>query len=204
MKVAPLALLALLVVPLHAQGPNDFDATRVRQLLASIQKQLPEAARDVGWLTDTVPQKGTIPAEVGQQLEAFEQALRSGANEELRRLIREELEIKADYCRRHPAGMAAMIPLTIRTWMNKEKSSDEVSRWNVMYLSAPLAVLRTKGEPFPNFSSPTTRRLAPGKYVVWAEDPNDARRQGPRKTITLGAPKVKLDEAVNADLLVAN
>src|SRR5688572_22535904 len=92
MKVVPLALLALLVVPLHAQGPNDFDATRVRQLLASIQKQLPEAARDVGWLTDTVPQKGTIPAEVGQQLEAFEQALRSGANNELRSLIREELE----------------------------------------------------------------------------------------------------------------
>lgn len=96
MKVAPLALLAVLVVPLHAQGPNDFDASRVRQLLASIQKQLPEAARDVGWLTNTVPQKGTIPAEVGQQLEAFEQALRSGANKELRSLIREELEIKAD------------------------------------------------------------------------------------------------------------
>jgi len=204
MKIVPLALLAVLVVPVRAQGPNDFDASRVQPLLASIRNQLPETARDVGWLIETLPRQGRIPAEIGQQLEAFDQALRSGASSELRQLIREDLEIKAAYCQRHRQGMAALIPLTVRTWMNKEKSSDEVSQWNVMYLSAPLAVLRTKGEPFPNFSSPTTRRLAPGKYVVWAEDPNDARRQGPRKTITLGAPGVKLDEPVNADLLVVN
>jgi hypothetical protein len=98
--------------------------------------------------------------------------------------------------------MAALVELSARTWSAEGSPPPEVSQWNVMYLSAPLAERRDTGEPFPNFSSPTTKRLPPGRYVLWAQHPADAQRRGPRKTITVGDPNAKIDERVVADLIV--
>jgi len=113
----------------------------------------------------------------------------------VRRLVVEDLQVKSDACRRSPTGMSVTFPLTVRTWAPAASQRSEVSQWNVMYLSAPLALRSRKGHSFPAFSSPTTIRLPPGKYVVWAEDPADKGRVGPPKDVTLG-------EAVAVDLIV--
>jgi hypothetical protein len=179
------------------------DAARAAALLSSIEKRLPEAATQIRWLRGTIRTGTTLPPEVLSSLAAVEEALATaGDDSNVRALVLEDLSLKAAYCRRHPQGMGALIELSARTWAAEGSPPPEVSQWNVMYLSAPLAERRDTGEPFPNFSSPTTKRLPPGRYVLWAQHPADSQRRGPRKTVTVGDPNAKIDERVVADLLV--
>jgi hypothetical protein len=57
-----------------------------------------------------------------------------------------------------------------------------------MVLPAPLAPFpQAPGEAFGLFSSPTSRALPPGPYVIWGTDPADANVKGPKKPVTLGS-----------------
>ncbi len=181
--------------------------------LSALAAGLPEpgdTATHLGWLRLSIPRaKSSVPQAAVAGLEGLVEALRaaqrlpSEQQEFLTTLIREDVRLKATYCRSHPDGMAALIPLTVRTWAKNGVSVAEAKQWNVVYVSAPLASLGGRnGDPFPQFSSPTSMRLPPGRYVIWAQDPDEGTRRGPAKTVTLGDGSLPIDATVTADLLV--
>ena len=99
----------------------------VAAILDSIASSLPEfseAQTHVGWLRRSIP-KGpgrVIPREMVTGLEGIDSALKRSRDlpqaESVRLLevVREDLFVKASYCRSHPDGMAAVVPLSVRTW----------------------------------------------------------------------------------------
>ena len=196
-------LLAFATLDASAQTPAVPDAVRAEQLLASLETRVPEAQKQIRWLRGTIRSTTALPAEVLASLASLEQALSIGGDDpEIRRMVVDDLSLKADYCRRHPEGMGALVELRVRTWAAEGFPGSEVSPMNVLYLSAPLAERRTTGEPFPGFSSPTMKRLPPGRYVIWAEHPSDAKRRGPRKTVTVGDQQSLIGAPVLADVIV--
>ena len=206
-----ITLIVLTAKPVAAQisASDAANRERVYVLLDGLSRKVPEAARDLGWLRESV--RGVVPPEALKGLEAIDAALTrldQLPESDRRNLIASaelDLRIKAAYCRSHPDGMAALIPLVVHTWAPGEKKT-EVAQWDVRYLTALMAVFpETPGEPFPGFSSPTAKSLPPGRYVVWAQDPANPARRGARKDVTLGniTPVVPV-EPVRADILVAD
>jgi hypothetical protein len=196
-------LLAFATVDATAQPATAPDAVRAEQLLAALEKRVPEAEKQIRWLRGTLRSDTALPPEVLASLASLEEALAAGGDDpEIRRLVVDDLLVKGEYCRRHPDGMGALVELRVRTWAAEGFPGSEVSQMNVLYLSAPLAERRTSGEPFPSFSSPTVKRLPPGRYVIWAEHPSDPKRRGPRKTVTVGDQQSVIGAAVSADLIV--
>ena len=196
-----------LAAPLGAQ---ESDHQRALRLLTAIGERMPDASAAIGWLKDSTRQGATLPPDVLDGLQDLADAadaaatLGETARAEFMKRAAADLGIKADYCLRHPRGMAALVDVTVHTWEPDAAPRVEARQWNVMYLSAPMAVFPDrKGKSFPGFSSPAARQLPPGNYVMWAEDPADSSRRGPRKEIQVGDPSKPVDTRVIADLLVA-
>ena len=186
-----------------------LDQQRAPQLLDALAKALPSSAqREISWLVDSVRRRplASLPANVIVGLEADLAALNRvsevppAERDRVVEVVREDIRLKAQYCRSHPDGMAAQIALTVRTWQQGQART-ESPQWQVVYINAPWAGFAgRKPSPFPKFSSPTSMSLAPGAYVLWAQDPATATRRGPEIVVRLGLGS---SAAVEADLLVA-
>jgi hypothetical protein len=168
-------------------------------------------SREIGWLQNAIPAAGAVPAEALQALQDLHDAAveaRKLPDADRRRFVElaaRDIALKAAFCRTHPHGMAALLDVVVRTWRPGEGERVEATRWNVAYLSAPMAVFPDrKGRTFPGFSSPSRHLLPPGTYVVWAEDPANAARRGPRKEVQIGDPTRSDAATVAVDILVAD
>ena len=210
--LAAVALGTLLLIPGESRSlaAQPADHERVRALLDGLRARVPDATREIGWLQNAVPKAATIPADVIQGLQELHDAataadkLPASERQRFLELARHDITVKAEYCRKHPQGMAALVHVTVHTWQQGTEPRVEAKQWNVMYLSAPMAVFpERKGKSFPGFSSPSNRALPPGTYVMWAEDPADPTRRGPRKEIQVGDPSKPIDARVIADILIA-
>jgi hypothetical protein len=201
----------MLYVSLGAQAPAlSADQQRALQILDALTKPFPsgDSARDLRWLGESVRGRPNVslPATVLAGLEADLAAL-NRVNElpepqraAVLEAVREDLRLKAEFCRNHPEGMAGQVALNVRTFLAGEKRL-EAGQWQVLYINAPLAGFPgRKATPFPQFSSPTKILLPPGAYVVWAQDPKNAARRGPEVLLRLGVARA---ETLDADLLIA-
>ena len=198
---------------LHAQGlPLSRDQQRALQILDALAKPFPsaDAARDLRWLSESARTRPivTLPPAVLAGLEANLVAMNrlnelptEAQKASVLEAVREDLRLKAEFCRNHPRGMAGQVTLSVRTFLAGEKRL-EAGQWQVMYINAPLAGFPgRKPTPFPQFSSPTKILLPPGAYVVWAQDPKNPSRRGPEVVLRLGVARA---ETLDADLLVAS
>ena len=204
------AILVLLSDPLVVRSAplQSGQRERIDKALATLSQKVPQASRPIGWIRKSV--SDAVPEAAVKGLESLADALGriEGAPAlEMKKVIEaveEDLAIKAAVCRVDPKGMAVLVPVVVHTWSSNEPRS-EVPRWNVHYLIAPLALIGDlPGESFPAFSSPTSISLPPGRYVVWAQDPQNSRRRGPRRDITLGSKDGTVPAAgVRADVIIA-
>ena len=197
---------------LGAQAPAlSQDQQRALQILEALAKPFPsgDPARDIRWLVESVRGQANVslPATVMAGLEADLaamnriQELPEAQREAVVESVRADLRLKAEFCRKHPEGMAAQVALSVRTWLAGEPRA-EARQWQVLYINAPLAGFAgRKPSPFPQFSSPTKMILPPGAYVVWAQDPKDPSRRGPEVLLRLGVAQAA---TLDADLLVAS
>lgn len=198
---------------LHAQAPAlSQDQQRALQILDALAKPLSSAdsARDIRWLGESARSRPNValPAAILTGLEADLAALNrlselptEAQKASVLEAVREDLRLKAEFCRNHPQGMAGQVALNVRTFLAGEKRL-EAGQWQVMYINAPLAGFPgRKPTPFPQFSSPTKILLPPGAYVVWAQDPKNPSRRGPEVVLRLGVARA---ETLDADLLVAS
>lgn len=204
--------MATAFVSLGAQVPAfSQDQQRAIQILDALAKVFPTAdsARDIRWLVESVRSRPNVslPVTVLDGLEADLAAvnrlpdLPEAQKTAVMEAVREDLRLKAEFCRNHPEGMAGRVTLNVRTWVAGETRS-EVRQWQVMYINAPLAGFRGRtATPFPQFSSPTRMLLPPGAYILWAQDPTNPSRRGPGVLLRLGVARA---ETLDADLLVAS
>lgn len=207
---AQFVLIAVLVVVPGSLSPGaaphqDSRQERAKRALDTLNQRVPGVTREITWLAGRAGEG--VPESMVKNLEGLVDALRhsenSGTAKEILEEVRQDIAIKWAVCRQSPEGMAIQVPLIVRTWTAGEPRS-EAPRWNVHYLSAPLASSDLPGESFPTFSSPTTISLPPGRYVVWAQDPDDPKRRGPRKDVTVGSPDGSIPAGgVKTDVVVA-
>jgi hypothetical protein len=209
-SVLAVAAVALLLVASPSGARQSADHQKAAALIEGLRARVPEAIRELGWLQNSIPRAGAIPADVIDGLQELHDAaftafkLPDAERQRFLELAKADIVVKAEYCRKHPQGMAALVDVTVHTWRPSVEPRVEAKQWNVVYLSAPLAVFADrKGKAFPGFSSPSKRALPPGNYVVWAEDPADASRRGPRKEIQVGDPTTTLTAPVVVDILIA-
>ena len=189
---------------------QETDHQRAFRLLAALSERIPEASAAIGWLKESTKEGAQLPADVLDGLQdlldatdAAKQLTDTDRTEFMKRAVA-DLGIKSDYCHRHQVGMAALVDVNVHTWRPDAEPRVEATQWNVMYLSAPLAVFPDRqGKPFPGFSSPASKSLPPGTYVVWAEDPANPLRRGPRQEIQVGDPSKPVNVRVTADILIA-
>lgn len=177
-------------------------------LIDALEAKVPGVARELIWLRASVKRAPRMPVESLEGLMAIDAALaRAGElpppdREKLVASAEADVRLKAEYCRMHPDGMAALVNLVVHTWAQAGDTRSEVSQWDVRYLSAPMAVFPgRKGEQFPGFSSPAAKPLSPGRYVIWAQDPANPSRRGPEKEVTVGDSATPIEQ-VRADILV--
>jgi hypothetical protein len=194
---------------LLGQSPAlSVEQQRALGTLDAIAKALPnegDTARHLNWLRDSVRSRPNVPLPQSSlsALEANLSALnlsRTFSESDRTRIVdivREDLRLKAEYCRSHPDGMAAQVTLRVRTWQQGDKR--EASQWRVMHVNAPLKGFRD-AEAFPKFSSPTELPVPPGVYVLWAQDVNDESKRGPETVVRPGAARDRRD--LDADLLI--
>lgn len=184
---------------------QDVQQQRVVNALQALRPQVPGAVSAIDWLIRSAG--NGIPESTAKNFEGLVDAIRrsekTGDAAAVVEAVRLDLEIKRAVCRESPEGMRVQVPLTVRTWTASEPRS-EAFKWNVHYLSAPLASTNLSGDSFLTFSSPTSASLPPGRYVIWAQDPNDPSRRGPRKDVIVGSPDGKIPPGgVTADIVVA-
>ena len=194
---------------LYGQSPAQSpDQQRALEVLDAIAKALPnegETVKHINWLRESVRGRpnARLPQASLSALDADLSALNlsSGFPESDRKrvveVVREDLRLKAEYCRSHPDGMAAQVTLRVRTWQQGEKR--EASQWRVMYINAPLRGFRA-ADSFPQLSSPTEVRVPPGVYLIWAQDETNPARRGPDTIVRPGSARDQRD--LDADLLI--
>jgi hypothetical protein len=187
--------------------PQSSTRVRVARALEFLKQEVPEAAGDLKWIEANLGID--VPEATARSMEALVEALqRASGSAPLRErviaAVRDDLAIKVRACRNSGAGMATVARLVARTWSATEPRR-EVTRWDVHYLLAPLALTGSlPGESFPAFSSPTAVTLPPGRYVLWAQDPAQPQRRGPSREIVVGTVEGRASDDVTADLLIAD
>jgi hypothetical protein len=194
--------LVLAVPRLQSQQPPPFESRRaeVTRALKSIASlfgaDISGPARDAVASLLALAEKPIIdrggevliPVPTVRSFQQDEAALRNRDRVRNRAAVTREVETdlrtKDAAYKNSPRGLATLITLEVHTKLIRA----ETSGWQVMSLAAPLAEFpNAPGEPFGLFSSPTTKSLPPGPYILWAEDPSDASVKGPRKPVTLGS-----------------
>ncbi len=85
----------------------------------------------------------------------------------------DDLYLKANACLLNNGYAVGSVPVKVHT----KKAGIEVSNWRVVCMAKILRFF-TNFSPtaFPQLSSPTKWELAPGNYIMWAEDPETGRK----------------------------
>lgn len=187
-----------MLVTLAPATPDAQDTgTNVRQTLRALRQRVdklnvPSRAaifRSLSWLDDNSLGRGPVNDMMRRSLQADLDSLADAetmsreALNAVTKAVADDLAIKVAYCDARSAGMNATVEVSVRTWRGKTQEGS----WGVAFITAPLAILhRDRAERFPAFSSPTKLRMAPGRYVIWAQDPADDRVKGRSVEITVG------------------
>jgi hypothetical protein len=100
--------------------------------------------------------------------QSFRDMWRSWRSEDIADVL-DDLYLKAHACLLNRGEAVASVSVTVHT----KKSGTEVSNWRVLCMAKILRLYPSSSPTaFPRLSSPTQWNLAPGKYIMWAENPD--------------------------------
>lgn len=161
---------------------GDAISTPARDAVASL---LALAAKPIAGPGGEVP----IPLPTVRSFQQDEAALRSRNDPQVKapdvtRAVETDLTTKDAAYKNSLMGLATLITVNVRTVLS---TGTETNGWQVLDLPTPLAMYsRAPGEAFGPFSSPTSRPLPPGPYVIWAVNPADVTQESLKKPVILG------------------
>jgi hypothetical protein len=85
----------------------------------------------------------------------------------------DDLYLKVNACLLNGGQAVGSVVVTVHT----KKSGVEVPNWRVLYMAKILRLYpHASPTEFPQLSSPTKWNLAPGNYIMWAEDPDTGKK----------------------------
>ena len=85
----------------------------------------------------------------------------------------DDLYLKVSACLLNGGMAVGSVAVTVHT----KKSGVEVPNWRVVCMAKILCLYRNPSPiTFPQLSSPTKWDLAPGNYIMWAEDPDTGKK----------------------------
>lgn len=103
-----------------------------------------------------------------------------------------DLRIKANHCRATGTGLGGLVNVIVKT----QRGDTEVAAWQVYWKPKILEFAKQyRAEAFPKPSSPTSQELAPGRYLMWAQDPATGKR-GNEEVVTIGEGKKAVDKTL--------
>lgn len=105
--------------------------------------------------------------------------------------VRDDLRVKAEECKKSSRGWDSLIELTIIT----VKDLQPVSGYEVWFVPKGWADRPEKWERFPKLSSPSIKRLAPGRYMFRLKKEVEARAE-PVTVGGEGKPRMEQDMRV--------
>ena len=161
---------------------GDTISTPAREAVASL---LALAAQPIAGRGGEV----AIPLPTVRSFQQDEAALRSRNDPQVKapdvtRAVETDLTTKDAAYKNSPMGLATLITVDVRTVLS---TGTETNGWQVLDLPTPLAMYsRAPGDTFGPFSSPTSRLLPPGPYVIWAVNPADLTVRSSVKPVILG------------------
>jgi hypothetical protein len=82
--------------------------------------------------------------------------------------LEDDLRIKAVHCAQTKGGIGDTVLLKIHT----KRNNSEVRGWQILYVPKINSDPNAFPDTFPRISSPTTAKLVPGRYFVWAKKGN--------------------------------
>jgi hypothetical protein len=87
--------------------------------------------------------------------------------------VLDDLYLKAHACLLNGGKAVGSVSVTVHT----KNSGTEVSNWRVLCIAKILQLYAYYSPTvFPRLSSPTTWEIPPGKYIMWAENPDTGQR----------------------------
>ncbi len=113
------------------------------------------------------------------------------------RNLADDLSDKRSVCWR--AGLDAQPEVEVRP---KKNGTTEARGLEVWYIEKFLASDPTaQPHRFPGFSSPVTDELVPGRYLFWAQDPNDKRSSGQKTEQRVAAKGNRLSVPIRIEIM---
>jgi hypothetical protein len=130
-----------------------------------------------------------IPAEYSSSLEKSLQLLdlvlkskEEGHSFSALQSAADDLHIKAEHFRKSGGGLGEMVTVLVHT----RKDDREQRNLQVFYLPKMMeAVQGAQPDQFPELSSPTSHSLPPGRYLMWAREPQ-SNMIGTRTSVSIG------------------
>jgi len=138
--------------------------------------------------------------QLASMADAVDDAARDPTNTRFGMMIEplaDDLETKLGHCVANGGKLGGLVDVRVRTVRGRDEQRD----WQVLTLprifdGAPNAV----PAPFPELSSPTAERLVPGRYLLWARDPDRGRVSDRLVVVVGGRPSLTVDLPVPAPL----
>ena len=131
---------------------------------------LPRIQAAVTWLSERAEK--TDPANVSQEyvrsLQQAAELLRTDRRSVVADDVADELEAKVEHCRALGIDMGGSVLLSVNT----RRGAQTVRDWQVFYLLKIYEHVKGAAPTvFPSLSTPTQSALEPGRYWLWARDP---------------------------------
>jgi len=107
--------------------------------------------------------------------------------------VNADLRVKAEHAEILPEAAFDAIEVIVRT----KKNGEELSNYQVWYVKEAFKNDTAKYQTFDRFSSPSSRKLPPGRYVMWSQATDGSKAVGEKtpKEFGDGQAKVEIDLA---------
>lgn len=167
------------------------------------------------WSNDP-QERASYREQLAQNYEALSIAASMEDDEQARQIVlavARDIQIKSDHCRVSDSGAGQPVRVEARTLRSAggmasggavstgrdgaEAGVNEEPGWIVQYIRSIFEFADIPPQEFPEVSSPTSRELEPGEYLLWVKSP-DGRRRGEMRRVLVG----KGDAQVRLSLFV--
>jgi len=160
--------------------PQDKQAQEVDALLAEssetlaflvrsaknhpVSSEYSESTSDASSIFSDIKARGTIGEAEWKQLQA----------------VNADLKVKANHAEKALASGAENAFELIEVIVHTKKNGKELADYQVWYVKEAYENEPGRYQTFDRFSSPATRKLPPGRYLMWTQATDGTKTQGPK------------------------
>jgi hypothetical protein len=167
---------------------------------AELNAVLTESSKYLQVLQEKSKDRAVPPAyaesisEDGKIIDSIRMGRRVGSTEwEQIKAVNVDLRVKAEHAEMLPEAAFDSIEVIVRT----KKNGQELSNYQVWFVKEAFKNDIAKYQTFDRYSSPSSRKLPPGRYVMWSQATDGSKASGEKspKEFGDGQAKVEIDLA---------